>query len=92
MRVDQYGVTRDAGDLCVGDGLGARCLGRDRKDSRGKKSGGGERAESAQGMSFQNGAFLNNNGRIIPAPEKQESKKINLKCGDFFSRVIDVIF
>jgi len=75
VRVDQYRVTRNAGDLRLGNRLGARRLGRDRKNSRGKKSGGGERAESAQGGSFQNRAFLNNNGRIIPAPQKRRSPK-----------------
>jgi hypothetical protein len=42
MRVDQDCVTRDTRYLGVGDGLGARCLGRDRKYSRSKKSGGKE--------------------------------------------------
>jgi len=50
MRVDQYGVTRNAGNLCVRHGLGARRLGRNRKYGRDKKNGSGERAESAQGV------------------------------------------
>ena len=48
MRVDQNGVACYARDLRVGHALGARRLGRDRKNSRSKKWDG-EPTESAQG-------------------------------------------
>ena len=55
MRVDQDRVACNTRDLGVGDGLGARRLGRNRKDSSSKKSDGSERAESAQGSPFKTG-------------------------------------
>jgi hypothetical protein len=61
MRVDQDRVTRNAGNLRIGDGLVARGLGRNRKCNS-KIGDGNEQAESAQGKSFQNRLSLNNSG------------------------------
>jgi hypothetical protein len=57
VRVDQYGVTRDASYFGIRDRFGAGLLGGNRKHSRSKHSKGNERAKSNQEASFRKQGF-----------------------------------